>query len=238
MDGIICTNHWKMQQCKNTYAIDPKKMIVAPNAFDPNLFLHLRSKKEEREQLGLSFDKPIALYSGHLYDWKGVDTFIAAAEFLPEVDFIVVGGTQKEVDDFTKKHKPCHNVVFLGQKPFLQIPHYLAAADVLVLPNSLRSSNPRLVVYSKCDTSPIKMFEYMASGRPIVASDLPSIREILSEQTAVFFEHDNEKMLAEKIQMVLNDEALAHMIGESAQKEVQQFTWKKRAQKILNFIKI
>ena len=84
--------------------------------------------------------------------------------------------------------------------------------------------------------SPLKLFEYMASKRPIVASDLPSIREILNEESAILVEPGNPKALAEGIKKVLQDEELAKKLAENAHRDVQQYSWEKRAEKILEFM--
>jgi glycosyltransferase involved in cell wall biosynthesis len=83
----------------------------------------------------------------------------------------------------------------------------------------------------------MKMFEYMASQRPIVASDLPSIREVLSENNAVLIEPDNPQSLAEGIKKALTDKELSQRISQQTQTDVEEYTWDKRAQKILEFIK-
>ena len=107
----------------------------------------------------------------------------------------------------------------------------MKAADVLVLPNSGKEKISRIY------TSPLKMFEYMAAGVPIVASDLPSIREVLSEKTAFLFEADDARDLAEKIEMVLENKEGAGERARKALKEVKKYNWEERAGKILDFVK-
>lgn len=229
MDGIICTNEWKMKQCMEKYWIALDKMMVARNGFDPKMFI------DEAKNLGLG-DNPIALYTGHFYDWKGAHVLAEAAQFMPEVTAVLLGGSEAEVMSFTKKYRMWHNVVIRPHRPQREVARFLAAADVLVLPNSRQSANPRLRVYSQFDTSPIKMFEYMASGKPIVAADLPSIREVLSEDTAVFFAADDPKSLANKIQFVLNHPEKVQPLVQLAREKVQEFTWEKRAKLVIDFI--
>jgi len=86
-------------------------------------------------------------------------------------------------------------------------------------------------------TSPLKLFEYMAAGVPIVASDLPSTREILTpEVNAVLVPPNNPQALAAGIQRVLEDRDLANRIAQNALEDVMQFSWKKRAEKIIIFL--
>ncbi len=238
MDGIICTNEWKMKQLAEQFGIAPEKMIVATNGFDDALFAPIATANatQLKQKLGFATDKPLILYSGHFYDWKGAHIVAEAAAFLPEVKVVLMGGSDSEVQSFTKKYAMCHNITILGHKPYSEVPEYLGAADVLVLPNSMQTSDPRLAKYSEYDTSPIKMFEYMASGRPIVASNLPSLREILDEKTAVFFETDNPKNLAERIQQLLSDSEQRKNLSQNAREKVQAYSWKKRAEKIIQFL--
>ena len=238
MTGIICTNEWKMRQTEEFFKIPYSRMVLARNGFDPDEFNAPTSREIAREQLGLPLEQPIALYAGHLYDWKGVDTLAWAAAHLPRVLLVFVGGTAQNVEEFKKRHAHCKNILVFGQRPHEQIPLFLAAADILVLPNSRQSANPRQIPYSIYDTSPIKLFEYMASRRPIIASDLPSIREILDERTAVFFEPDNPESLAQKIGYVLSATDEPARMAEQAFHDAQNYTWEKRAKIILEFIKI
>jgi len=118
----------------------------------------------------------------------------------------------------------------VGRRPHGEIPIWLRAADVLVLPNTAREN------ISKYYTSPVKLFEYMASGRPIVASDLPSVKALVDERMAVFFEPDNPKDLADKIHWVLENPQDAQNLALLAQEEVLRYTWDKRAGCIIEFI--
>lgn len=236
MDGTVCTNQWKIEQCKSVFGIAASKLLMARNGFDASLFQHVPDIHTARDQLSLPNDSRIAVYTGHLLDWKGVDVLAQAAERLGDVQFIFVGGTPPEVQQFASRHKSL-NIVMAGQKPHNEIPTYLAAADVLVLPNSAQAANPRFVVYSQYDTSPLKLFEYMASKRPIVASGLPSVKEILNESNAMLVLQDNPDSLAAGISSAFSDQASASQRAEQAYQDVQQYTWDNRARLILDFIK-
>lgn len=119
----------------------------------------------------------------------------------------------------------------VGHRPHQEIPYWLKAADVLVLPNSAKEKISRFY------TSPLKLFEYMASGTPIVASDLPSIREVLNEKNAVLVKPDSPEFLTAGIMKVLENPYLSDKISKQAFQDVQNYTWEKRAEKILRFIK-
>ena len=166
------------------------------------------------------------VYTGNLFAWKGVYVLAEAAKLLPEHEFIFVGGSPNEIEKF-KTETPAKDIQLIGHVPHHQIPGYLAQADVLALPNSEKSA------ISKYYTSPLKMFEYMAAGKPIVASDLPSIREVLRESNCILVKPDDPVALAEGIKKVLQDKELAEKISKQALADVQQYDWSIRAKKIL-----
>ena len=104
------------------------------------------------------------------------------------------------------------------------------AADVLVLPNRRDGGQ------SEYFTSPMKMFEYMASGTPLVASNLPSLREVLSETNAFLVEPDSASALAAGIREVLSRPEQAQSRALQAHHDVAKYSWHQRAQGIIKFI--
>lgn len=203
------------------------KIHVAPDGVRIDDFIFEMTKQEARKELYLP-DTHIVMYTGHLYDWKGVDTLAKAAMLLPEIDFVFIGGTEVDIKRFSKKYST-KNVHILGHKKHSEIPFFLRAADIVVLPNS---ANSRV---SKTFTSPMKLFEYMASGTPIIASDLPSIREIVSEEAVFFTIPDNPDTLAESIRYCFNNQSLMQEKAETALKVVYSYTWNQRARDIASF---
>jgi len=227
---IITNNFIKNQFVKHKF--DANKILVAPNGVDLEKFDIKENQEECRKKLNLPLDKKIVLYTGHLYEWKGVTTLAASSVSLDEDTFIIfVGGTKEDIERFKSEILNLKSKIWVvGHRPHGEIPYWLKAADVRVLPNTAKEE------ISKHWTSPIKMFEYMASGRPIIASDLPSIRAILNESNCVFFQADNPKSLAEKIGTLLADSALADKLSGQALADIKTYTWGKRAINILSFI--
>ncbi len=209
-----------------------KKILVAPDGVDLAEFNVTLTKEECRAKLLLPVDKKIVLYAGHLYSWKGVDVLAEASKLLKENALVVfLGGTDHDVKNFKKKYGIHSSHLILGQKPHKEIPFYLKAADVLVLPNSAKNE------ISRSYTSPLKLFEYMASGVPIVASDIPSLREVLDETTAILVKADDPEALAQGILRAFDDSPLVAIISANAKAGVRAYTWQKRAETILNNIK-
>ncbi len=205
------------------------RVLVASDGVDLDEFDIETSRENARLKLGLPLDKKIVVYTGHLFDWKGAGILAETALLLPEVFFVFVGGTDHNIIEFKRKFGEVNNIHIVGHKPHREIPIYLKAADVLVLPNQSGEA------ISELYTSPLKLFEYMASGRPIVASNLPSIREILNENNSLLVK-SNPNSLAVSIKEILQDQTLAQKISAQALKDVQGYTWSNRAQKILNFV--
>ena len=171
------------------------------------------------------------VYTGHLYGWKGAGVLAQAAGLLKsKAAVLFLGGTGADIAAFKKKHAHTSSVHVLGRKPHKDIPAYQKHADILVLPNSASSK------ISTTYTSPLKLFEYMASGRPIIASDIPSIREILSDTNAFLAPPDSPEKLAEMIEFVLANPEEAEKRARQARKEVEHYTWDERAHEILNQI--
>lgn len=204
------------------------KIIVAHDGIDLGDFSQNFDKEEARKKLGLPLDKKIAMYAGRLDGWKGVETLFAASKLLPEVKTVIIGGETGQIARFKKEYP---DIIFLGQRPYRELAENQAAADVLVLPNT--GKNEVSVLF----TSPLKLFSYMASGRPIVASDLPSLREVLNETNAVLVKPDNSKDLAGGIIKILQENDLSDKIAKKSLNDVKNHTWQKRAEKIILFIK-
>ncbi len=234
-----------LQKCRGVIAINgllrgfyiklgasSDKIITAHDGVDLEKFFTEKSAIECRRNLGLPENKKIVMYTGHLYKRKGVNTLAEAAKFFEEdVAVVFVGGMAKDVKEFSYYFKENRNILILGKKPYWTIPLYLKSADVLVLPNSASEESSSLY------TSPMKLFEYMASGNPIVVSDLPAIREVLNSDEAYFAQPDNSLSFAENIKAVLENYSSAREKAKKALYKVKDYQWKNRAIKILNFIK-
>ncbi|MBA7620879.1 D-inositol-3-phosphate glycosyltransferase [subsurface metagenome] len=232
IDGLIVINR-QLKKLYKSRGVPPEKILVAPDGVDLQQFLGNITKENARDELGIPNDKRVLCYTGHLYRWKGVHILAEAMKKLND-DYLlyIVGGTPKDISEFEKfvNTNRIPNISIVGYVPPKMIPKYLTAADVLVLPNTAEEAISRLY------TSPLKLFEYMAARRPIVASDLPSIREVLNEENAMVVKPDNPSALADGIIKVVKDRELGSKLVSNASKDVQLYTWEKRVGRILEFI--
>jgi len=170
-------------------------------------------------------------YAGHLYPWKGVDLVIEAVAALKDTRGLIIGGHEKEPDlarvtAFADQLNCASRITFTGLIPPGEVAARLRAADVVTLPN------PASAISSEF-TSPLKLFEYMASGRPIVASNLPSLREVLRhEGNALLVEPGNPQALTAGVLRIKEDPALGRRLAAQATEDVQAFTWARRAERL------
>ena len=220
---------------KSYYKSKRDGILVSPDAVDFNQFNITLSKEECRQKLSkylpTDVDKKVVLYVGHLYEWKGIDTLLETSHAMKNhAIFVFLGGTEKDSAIFKSGIGGLKYVQWVPPQLHQEIPLWLKAADILVLPNSAKYEISRLF------TSPLKLFEYMASGTPIIASDLPSIREVVSENDVLFFKPDNFQDLVEKTKYALANSKEMQNRAESAKQKVQNHTWASRAEKILFFI--
>lgn len=223
---IVLTGFLKQELIKA--GLEEKKIIVAPDAVNLKEFQIDLSKEKARRKLSWPLDKKIILYCGNLYfhDWKGVDILLESLKYLDNIFCVLIGNGKSDLEKIENDYG-AENLMILGHKPHHEIPLCLRAADILILPN--KKDN----LTSEFFTSPLKLFEYMASGRPIVASDLPSIREILNETNAVLVEPNDPEELAEGIKKIAKDDILAKNLAAQASKDVAQYSWEKRAERII-----
>lgn len=206
------------------------KLHVEHDAFEARRFAGLPERAAARELLGLQQDTPLIVYTGALLPWKGVDTLVGAARRLPDLRFVVAGGMDADVARLRAFADGLPNLRVDGFQPPSRVPLYLAAADVGVVPN--RSAPAISARY----TSPLKVFEAMAAGLPLVVSDLPSLREILRDEEAVFVPPDDPEALAAGL-----EELVAHPERRSRQatalrERSTEFTFDARARRILDWM--
>jgi glycosyltransferase involved in cell wall biosynthesis len=212
--------------------VPAEEVVIAPNGVDLERFDSLPGPFEARKQTGLR-EAPTVMCTGHLYAGRGAELFLDLAESLPQAQFVWVGGRPEDIESWKKRLKS-GNVTFTGFIPNRELPLYQAAADVLLMPYSRSIMGSSGTADSAAVASPMKMFEYMAAGRAIVSADLPVIREVLNEGSAVFCKPDDVSDWRLVIESLLDDEAHRTKLGNRARQDVQGYTWVARAQRIMN----
>ncbi len=228
LDGCIVLNSYILDYYKNL----SNNIIIAPDAVDLDMFNKKEDKSLLRKKLNMLDKKKVVLYSGHLYKWKGVYTLIDSAKYLTDKFHIyLLGGTSEDINKVKQyiAANRINNVTVLGFVEYKNVPDYLVSSDILVLPNSMEHKQ------SSTYTSPLKLFEYMASGNVIVSTDVPSSKEILNNYNSIMVNPDDPRALAEGIKKAAGKSS--YSLALKAKEEVANYSWDLRAKKILNFIR-
>ena len=214
--------------------IPKEKILPLHDGFDKGMFDSYYTKIEARLQLDLPLDKKLVTYTGSLYPDREIDNIINLAKHFLGVLFVIVGGPQSIADQFRTlvKNNNITNIKLTGPIQHSKIPLYLYASDVLL---ALWSNKVPTINYC----SPLKIFEYMAAGRTIVAHSFPTIKEIIRHmENGILTEPNNFGDLIAKLEMALWDENNSIM-GKFAKDEAfNEYPWKKRAAKIIAATKI
>lgn len=208
-----------------SFSYNPNLVLVAHDGVDLEEFNDLAEPSKLKEQAGLPTDKSLVLYAGQLYPRKGASVLAQAAAFYPQAAFIFVGGSQEDAVLFKEKFGHTDNIFIVGQRAHREALAFMVMADILVLPNRQESGH----------TSPLKLFEYMAAGKPIIASDTASIREILNESNAVLVQPGNPRLIAEAIERLLANPLAASSMALRAKEDVKKYDWQARARAIRDF---
>lgn len=206
--------------------VDSARILVAYDAVDERFFDPLSTTASARERLGIVSTKPAVMYIGGLEDWKGAHILCEAGKNQDMFEVYIIGGKDREVNAMKAKYPAVH---FLGSYPYRELPILQQAADVLVIPNI--GTTPLSTLY----TSPLKLFTYMSSKKPIVASRIPSITNVLSPDEGNFFTADDAEDLRNVIITTITHKEESYAKCERAYEKSLHSTWNERAQKITEF---
>ena len=218
--------------------IRENRICVASDAVDLETFNISKTQEEARAELGLPQNSKIAAYVGKFHTngaEKGIPEIIKAVGLLPKInqglDFYFVGGPTSRTALYDKiidqNGVNKSRLKFLGKQPIQHVPLWLKAADILLMPH------PETEFYTK-HVSPLKMFEYMTSGRPIIASKLNAIEEILEDGRSAYLSKAGDAVdIARAIHEALLDSKKSKKIADEAKRKVADYSWKKRAEKII-----
>lgn len=231
LHGVVTTRP-SLAESYVSLGIPGVRVLVVPGAVDLRLFTRCPERDMARRALKVGLDVPLALYAGHLYANRGIEDIFAVAQRNPAVQFMLVGGWSSDVArrEAERRDKGLNNVRLCGFVPQSELLHYLAAADVCLMPFSRHLPNADWAI-------PTKMYEYMAAARPIIATNLPLAEGVLRhEENALLVEPDTPAAIHTALQRLLNNPALAKRLAAQAQQDVQPFSWENRARRILNWL--
>jgi glycosyltransferase involved in cell wall biosynthesis len=234
MRGIIAATKPLRTDITRDYKVPQEKILYAPCGVNFERFGIDTPKAEARKILDLPQDKKIILYVGHLFPVKGVDVLFDVHSHLKTGETIYfVGGTDEDIEGFKQKWQNAgspKNIIIVGRKPHQDIPLWLRAADILSIPNTAKEAA------GATESSPSKLMEYMASGRPIVASDVLGITDVMDGTMGYLVEPDSAEAIATAAHEIFENPNDAERRAENARKAARGLGWEERAQHISNFI--
>ncbi len=199
-------------------------IFVIPDAYDDAIYFP-RSQAEMRAALSLPQDAKLITYAGLTFKYRGLDVLLRAFQALqdPDARLVLVGGRDFEVEELrglASELGIVEHITFVKRQPSSVTAQYLGAADVLVIPDTVTDAT----------ASPLKMFEYMALGRPIVSVDRVALREIMGDG-ALYFPRGDVGTFTAQLKIALSPDA--EPLGEIVRERVKEYTYRMRAQKIV-----
>lgn len=202
--------------------LGPGSITVAPDAANPERF------DAGEDKAGFT-----AGYVGHLYKGKAMETIEAIAPRLPEVRFDIVGGMPQDIAEWRERTARIENVRFAGHVPHRDVGRLIAGFDLALVPFGRRFEQGKRDTSRWC--SPLKIFEYMAQGRAIVAADLPVFREVLEHgRNAWLVKPEDAEAWIDALRRLLMDPKLRERLGRTALEDFDRhYTWSARAGSVL-----
>lgn len=221
---IICVSTSSKQQLVEDWQVDPGKIVVMPNGVDIELFGQRFDSKLVRTKYGLD-SEPVIGFVGSFQKWHGIDVLIKSfsrvLHQIPDAILLLVGDgpARADIEKWIAELHLGPRVTITGYVPQNKVPELLAATDVTVLPY------PRF--QKELWFSPLKMYEYMAAGKAIVASNYGQISDVLTNgQTGILVEPGNVNELTEAIVRLLEDHKLNSQLGKNAFDQARnQHSW-------------
>jgi len=242
--GIVTHSRLSRQSFLNA-GISPSRILLAYNGCSPISPPPDGNRVQIRRNLGLTTernlrltaDRKMILYAGHINRQKGVDVFIPLAQMLDDVQFVLLGAVHDSPESARLEQKLASqgisNVAVVPRVTPSRVDDYISAADILIIPPS---SEP--LTRSRRTVLPLKTFRYMAAGRPIVAPDLPDIREVLEHgRNAVLVPADSPESVARAIKELMQDKRMQERISEDALRDSRKYSWAGRAARISAFLR-
>ena len=210
----------------------PEKVVKLHNGYN-RLFMerHPETAAEWRKKLLKNGREKLVVYSGALENFKGINILVEVAKQLPQVQFVCAGGKEKQVTHYRQlaQEKQVDNITFLGFILQQELASLLQAADIL--------AHPHCSGKAATFTSPLKLFDYFASGTPIVATRIPSLTEFENTKAiAAWCEPDSASEFTASVKQVLETHPWKIEGYSDSIEFVKEFSWENRAAKILSYV--
>lgn len=238
-DYVVTVNGWMQHELERW----SKKVCVltAHDAADPAVFRELPNRDEARASLGVKLDAFVAVYTGRFRTMgmdKGIENVLQSLSRVSDagvpIQFYAIGASGEELADYSARVRELNLegfVTLVTYRTQQEVALYHAAADVLLMPF------PRTKHFTYY-MSPMKLFEYLMAGRPIIATRLPSITDVVNERNAVLIEPGDIQALSSALVELARNPDKAASLSSQALADSERYTWDKRASAILDFIRL
>lgn len=219
-----------LKQVIQSLGIEASRICVAPDGYDPKDFENPGERVFERKKLGIPDDAFVAIYTGGFYKWKGIDLVVRFWKRTDErAHLVLIGGPDGDRSRLESLVDPsvASRIHIFPMMDHATAIRSLAAADVGLLTSSKEHEIGRMF------TSPLKQFEYLAAGLPILASEVPSSHEILTDEVAVFYE-TTEEGFAAALNGIQSNQGWRTSASAKSRELVAPYTWEARARTIIS----
>jgi glycosyltransferase involved in cell wall biosynthesis len=228
---IVVVSEAVGKRLQTYWQVPADRIVAVPLGADLELFNPAIEYSKVRSELGLD-DGPIVMFTGSFQPWHGVDNLIQAfSRVIPEVPrakLVLVGDgrTRADLEAQAKEAGLADKVIFTGSVPYQKVPALLSIAEVAVAP------------YPELPTelwfSPLKLFEYMAAAKAIVASNVGQIAEVLEDgYSGLLVEPGNVEALSQALIRLLKNTELRLSLGKNARKEaLEKHSWQSHAERL------
>lgn len=216
----------------DNFNFDNKKILVAHDGVFLEKYDIFRNvdKKELKSKLNLPIDKTIIMHTGSLYRGRGAELFEVIIKNFPELYFVQVGGSEKNIKEWREYYKEFNNIHFIGHQENETLIKCQMSSDMLFLP--LTKNSP----IWWC-TSPMKLFEYMATGVPILGSNIGSVGEVLTEKNSIIFNPEDEQSIVDGVNYFLDNKNESLKLADHALEDIKnKYKWDLRVKAIVGFI--
>jgi glycosyltransferase involved in cell wall biosynthesis len=217
----------------NKYSFNQDNILIAHDGVFLENYDELRNinKIELRKGLNLSHNKTIVMHTGSLYKGRGAELFEAIIKNFPELYFVQVGGNDENIKEWKKYYKEYQNILFVGHQDNSSLIKYQMCADLLFYPITKNTAT-----WWCC--SPMKIFEYMATGIPILGSNIGSVGEVLTDKNSIVFDPEDGQTIVDGVKYFLNNKDKSKELANNALNDIEnKYKWDLRVENIVEFIK-
>lgn len=226
--GMVTNGHF-VRKLLTDAGLPQERILPAHNGFDERLLQAPENRDRARAKLDIPRNQKIVFYGGSIGSHKNSNLLLSLANRMPDVVFMLAGRPDEATQSLVRTRT---NVRLTGWLDPDALARHLYAADVLIIP-------PTAIPMEQFGNTvlPIKTFQYLAVGKPIVAPDQIDLKEVLHSKNALLVPPDDENAAINAIRTGLENISLAQTIGKQAREDAAQYTWTKRGEKIATFLR-